>query len=317
MVLAILMFEPAEISLEGIRGSGNIRVVQVVEHIGECLQEHPAGSLQVAEDPTTLFGGSDAGAETGFPVLDLGDELVPLSDGLDGHHLAEKNLEMFGFGLLGMTATPAKPLSLNMNQTSLDDDVGPDELEYPDDRRIAVHRGTAGSKVPPGQRLAERQEIAWPFGDIANTMEQGEVLGAHNGKESFVPFEGGAIEDQIGVAWKIALVDRRMGQPIVDDPVKGWWAVPTLFDQLSNHIAFDQPTLEPDEVTVMLVARIFPNEATTARVASPTLLLQRGFSKALKAWRLAVDAPFFWAWETSSLNSFNVVMHKHRWLKGF
>ena len=44
-----------------------------------------------------------------------------------------------------------------------------------------------------------------------------------------------------------------MTHPIVDDPLDGGYAVSALLGQLSERVAFDDPSLKPDLLSIRLV----------------------------------------------------------------
>ena len=56
-----------------------------------------------------------------------------------------------------------------------------------------------------------------------------------------------------------------------DDTPESRNAVTALSGQLSQRVALDNPALEPDTLTQMLVEGIFPTKAATAPTAEPAL----------------------------------------------
>jgi hypothetical protein len=60
-------------------------------------------------------------------------------------------------------------------------------------------------------------------------------------------------------------------QPQVNNPIKFSPAVPTHPGQLSYRVTFRHPELEPDKLSVVLVANIVPVERLAAVIAVPTL----------------------------------------------
>lgn len=162
----------------------------------------------------------------GFPFPDLEDELVALGEGLYFGHPSKEGLEMFGFGSFRMPAAPTQALALDMDQTPLNGQVGPKGMKDPNDLRIAVHRGAAGSQVPHQQGLAEGEEVAISLGDIPHAMEEKGALGTHDRVESLAMLEPRPIENQVRMAAQIAFAGGRTNQPVVDDPPDGRRAVP-------------------------------------------------------------------------------------------
>ena len=66
-MLSIVGFQARKVSFQTVGSGRNVRVVEIVEHVGQSAQKHAAGALDVAEDPTGFFSGSYLGTMLGFP----------------------------------------------------------------------------------------------------------------------------------------------------------------------------------------------------------------------------------------------------------
>jgi hypothetical protein len=78
-----------------------------------------------------------------------------------------------------------------------------------------------------------------------------------------------------------------------DDTPESRNAVTALSGQLSQRVALDNPTLEPDTLTKVLVERVLPDKATTTDQTKPALLLLPSFSMTLYLRRATVWTVFF------------------------
>lgn len=92
------------------------------------MEQHAPGPLQVAEDPPSFRSSSDSAAIAILPKLQFTNELFLLMARGDAHEHQEQLSKFFGIGALGTSAAPGESLTLNMNQTALDDDPGPGAL---------------------------------------------------------------------------------------------------------------------------------------------------------------------------------------------
>ena len=66
-MLAVVGFQALEVSFQPVGSGRDLRVVEVVEHVGQSSQEHAASTLYIAEDPTRFFACCYLCTVTGFP----------------------------------------------------------------------------------------------------------------------------------------------------------------------------------------------------------------------------------------------------------
>jgi len=73
-----------------------------------------------------------------FPVMQLRDKMFSIGSALDGHDLKEEGSEIFGIGAFGIAPTPHEPLSLDVNQATLNQDPRPQQSQDPHQMRITI-----------------------------------------------------------------------------------------------------------------------------------------------------------------------------------
>ncbi|HPQ81619.1 MAG TPA: hypothetical protein PLZ86_07850 [bacterium] len=159
-MLSIVLFKAREVAFEAVSGFGYFRVVEVVKHVWQGFEEHASGSFEIAEDPSTLRYLEEFLSVTIFPVFKVGNEVVAFFNGIDVGHEEEDFTQQFCIMAFRAHAAPHEALTLNMDQTSLDDDLGPNGPEGSDDVRIAVHSAAAGIEASVLEGLKKGCELA-------------------------------------------------------------------------------------------------------------------------------------------------------------
>lgn len=114
-------------------------------------------------------------------------------------------------------------------------------------------------------------------------MNDGEAVSLHDSKDSFALVDERAVEDEMAKPRQVRVVDeRRMVEPIGDDPSDRRETVPALLSQLPHGVALRDPPLEPHSMTQMLVEPVLPDKGTAADGTKPALF-------ALSAGSIALD----------------------------
>src|SRR5512138_1498068 len=102
-----------------------------MEHVRYSCEQHASCSLQVAGNPTALRLPGNTGTVLFLPCTESSQKGIAIRFGIDGKHLQEEVAQMFAIGSLRETSAPPQPLSLNMDQASLDNDIGPVGAQNP------------------------------------------------------------------------------------------------------------------------------------------------------------------------------------------
>ena len=89
-VLSISHLEPTEVSFEAVGVTDDVRIVQVVKHMGERMDNQTAGAFEIAEYVTTFGLEIDFPAVLLFPVDELIDPPVAVDGCADGTELPKQ-----------------------------------------------------------------------------------------------------------------------------------------------------------------------------------------------------------------------------------
>ena len=79
-----------------------------------------------------------------FPSVQVCDKAITVSSRVDGHHPKKQFPQAFCIRTFRKTSTPSQSLALDVDQTPLDDNLRPGELESLDQVRITVYSSTLG-----------------------------------------------------------------------------------------------------------------------------------------------------------------------------
>src|SRR5512138_1920778 len=141
-MLSIVLFQTTEVPLDRIGGFWDGAILQVVEHMGDSLEQHAPGTLQVAEDLAPFRRSCNAFSVAVFPYVQLLQEEIALGSCVDVKNLPEETSQVLGIRSPGKPPAPHQSLPLHMYQASLDDDLGPVVAQDLGHVPIAVNRGT-------------------------------------------------------------------------------------------------------------------------------------------------------------------------------
>jgi len=221
-------------------------IIEIVKHIGKSGQQHASGSFEIAKNASPLGCYSDATPVTMFPQMNLGNKVVTFVRGMDRSHLQKDFPQVFGIGSFGVSSAPTEALSLNVHQTTLNDDRWPKLAQCPGEMGITVDGSGFGPRAPFGQGTAKSAQILGTFGNVHHAMHYRVIFSIHGNKQPFGSLHEGPIQDQVLTGRQVAGKSRQRTQPVVDDPLDGCSAVTTLLGQLSKGIALYDPSPKPD-----------------------------------------------------------------------
>ncbi len=221
-------------------------IIEIVKHIGKSGQQHASGSFEIAKNATSLGFHGDATPVTILPMMNLGKEAVTFVRGMDSCHLQKDFPQVFGIGSFGGSSAPTEALSLNVHQTTLNDDRWPKLAQCPGEMGVPVDGSGFGPGPTFGQGMAESAQIPGTFGNVHHAMHYRVIFSIHGDKQPFGSLHEGPIQDQVLTERQVAGKSRPLTQPVVDDPLDGCSAVTTLLGQLSKGIALYDPSPKPD-----------------------------------------------------------------------
>lgn len=272
-MLSVVLFEASKIAFEAVGCGGDRRMIEIMKHVRQGLEQHTAGTDEIAEHPATFGTVNKTLAVTTFPLGNSVEEHVALLVRTDGRDVEKKFPEMFGIGTRGMATAPHEALTLDMDQTSLNEDRRPEGGQKTDHLGIAIHRATEGSQTLFFERHEEAAELRHRvFGDIVAALDYAVVRSIHEGHNAHAIVEEGAVEDKIAILADRSRRRRRIsGEPRLHDTTQSWCTESTGLMELTNSVAFDHPALEPDPLTMNLVAWQPPGKRSAAVETPPAL----------------------------------------------
>ncbi len=214
--------------------------------MGKSGQQHASGSFEIAKNASPLGGYSDATPVTILPVMNLGKKAITFGRGMDRSHLQKDFPQVFGIGSFRISSAPTKALSLNVHQTTLNDDLWPKLAQSLGKMGVPVDGGSLGPGPTFGQGMAKSSQIPGTFGNVHHAMHYRVIFSIHGDKQPFGSLHEGPIQDQVLIGRQVAGKSRQLTQPVVDDPLDGCSAVTTLLGQLSKGITLYDPSPKPD-----------------------------------------------------------------------
>ena len=114
-MIDIMSFHPAKISFECVRCVRNVLVMEIVEHVRECMPEHSSRPFQITHDPTGLCGRGDGMTESSFPRVDFRKEVVSFFVSVNFGYPEKELAQCFSCDSLGLLSAPHETLSLDVD----------------------------------------------------------------------------------------------------------------------------------------------------------------------------------------------------------
>ncbi len=277
-----------------------------MEHIRQGSDQHASGTLDVAEDVSSFWPGTQLGAILTFPIGDKLQEPVTVPWCTYGGHAAEYLPQPAGIRRLGRGSTPGQSLSLNVDQTSLNDRSRPELMDKLHDIRVTIDREagrTQSHLLEVTQKIAKLGfgTLGYPVFSRHNHMG----LRIHQGNHALWAMEESAIQDEVtALTQAIRTLWHRLIQATIDNPVKLCWAMSTLLGQLANGITLAGPAPEPLPLSIVFCRRIAPGQRMLTGGAKIALSSVGEMAIFLKRCRTP-GTVFFCSNLTSSLKEFS------------
>ena len=244
-----------------------------MEHIRQSSQQHTSGTFNIAEYSTSLRSVVHLVAILAFPVHDILKK--PVADGLgsDRGHSKKDFPQFSGIGCLGRSTAPGQPLPLNMNETSLDDDVRPKLAQHTHNLGIAINGKASRTKAITHEAFEEGHQLG--NGALRDRVLAGHNLvriGVHQSNETSWAVQESTVQDKM-LALGQTKVGRwwRLCQKVVNHTIKLSRAVMALNGKLPNGIALYNPASEPFALFGMFCRRIMPAKQLLAGETKPAL----------------------------------------------
>ncbi len=233
-----------------------------MEHIRQGSYQHASSALDVAEYVASFRPGTQLGAIFAFPIGDKPQEPVAVPRCTYGGYVAEYLPQPAGIRSLGRGATPGQSLSLNVDQTSLNDRSRPELMDKLHDVRVTIDRETDRTQSHLLQvshkfdKLGFRT-LGYPVFSGHNHMG----LRIHQGNNARGAMDESAIQDEVTDLMQVTKnLRRHLVQTTIDNAVKLCWTMSTLLGQLANGITLADPALEPLPLSIVFCRRISPSK---------------------------------------------------------
>ena len=124
-------------------------------------------------------------------------------------------------------------------------------------------------------------------------MNQPVALAVHHCEHPDSSFDVGPIEDQVLDAINLRLASRWALEPVVDDPSERSGTVAALLAQLSDRVAFLDPSLEPDSLPMSTCSLVAPAEGPMTAQTQEALSAVPTQAVELDAGVTTPDTPLF------------------------
>ena len=275
-MLSVSLFESTEEAFGGVGIGWNTRMIQIVEHVGLCVDEHAAGTLDVADDPTPLPGVCNAMTMTFFPSPPVHEEAIAFADGTNTQDPTEQLTQFSSFGILGFGAAPTPTLPVNVHQAPLNDHGGPCRTEHLVQLRIAIDGGTEGVQSSALQVVTNGDHGGFAFLHPVDPRHDLVGLGIDEDHGSNpASIQKRPVDDHMAMPRQVASLDGWVVQPIPNQASQLPFTQSALLAQLSNGIALDHPTPEPHKPACESCTETTAHKRSTATTAPEQLTTGR------------------------------------------
>jgi hypothetical protein len=130
--------------------------------------------------------------------------------------------------------------------------------------------------------MEKSMEISGTLREIIGAIQYFVSHSIHYNNNPFALCDECSIDDNaIAVTRRTILSPRPLLQGTLNDASDAAFAMSTLLGQLTNAVAFNDPSIKPDEFSCILCCRVLPNERMSTVLAVPSLTLERCCSIAL------------------------------------
>lgn len=270
-MLAVMVFEPREVSFETVGGRRDSGVFEVMKHMWQGFEQHTSGTYEVADYPATFGDLRQLESVAVLPCLDRSDKTISLGRSAD-RCCFEKNLpQMSCVWTRRVPTTPHQALALYVYQTALDDDRRPNSLEHSDSLWVAVDSAADWVQAVELKRLEEKIEFRPRiFVNAVLAVDYSARSSIHEGDEAAVLIQEGAVEDQVAGKERLGKCWRPV-EPVMYDTLQLRRAETTEIPDLAHAEPFCQPSLEPYPLIVKALVDPSPVKRPAAVETPPPL----------------------------------------------
>jgi hypothetical protein len=268
----IMELEAAEESLGGVGCVGDAGVCQEVKHVGQRLQQHRSRRAKIALHPLTFVCREQWCSMDAIPGIPIPQESLSVRAAANLQRTSEQRPQQLGVGALGISTAPALSLPLDMHQTPLNDDLGPDGAEHAFQLRISIDGGGERTQTTTCQLPTHllHSPLAFLHAKDAGHDRLGGAIDEHHNTDSPTVQKGSVYHD-MPVSRQIPSIARRMIEPIANHLTHLPGTQAALLAQLTDRVTVSNPADEPDALTRPMRDRAWANKTEAAALAAPAL----------------------------------------------
>ena len=238
-----------------------------MEHVWQGVSDQRHGPFEIFERDAGIWQGSDEDPVGLEPSVVLAHEVVLIRPRANTMKVAKKDSKVTGRLSFGEGSEPTEAFPLDMVETPLNSDGGPDFPDSSQDRMVSVDDNDLGLE----SLLFEPSQVR-ANGVIAFLVHIGienDALGesVHEDDETSVLVEIGAIEQKVFEMPIGNGLPGALAQPKVLNPVQFGPAIAGDCLDLAEAIAFQDPMLEPPALVAKPGVGALPNESLSTTYA--------------------------------------------------
>jgi hypothetical protein len=244
-----------------------------MEHIRQSSDKHTPGSFNVAENVAGFRPGVYYGSVSVFPFSKESKEHIAFILGVDTGDTKEDLPELPSVSGFRLIPAPRQSLALNVDQTALDYNARPQEPNSFHQMWIAINSEAAGPQAPFNKR--DKKSLDLRPGTLGNGVlaaNKPARVSVHKSYQALRSVNKGAVDNHMlalfhsyrGLRWRLCQITANHTRKLPR-------AMPALFRQLPDRVAFNDPAPEPLLFVSLPDVNIGPAKRVPAPGAKPAL----------------------------------------------
>jgi hypothetical protein len=217
-----------------------------VKHIWQSSQKHTPGTFNVTEHVAGLTLVAYLRAIFTFPINDRAKKYVSVCWSPNLRNLEKDLPEPAGVGSFRRSTAPRQTLPLDVYQTPLHYDIGPEPSKNSYHLWVAIYGKTARGQTGGYQRLKEPPQLRFgTLGDTVLPSHDHMSLGIHQGNKTVRTTQKCSVHNEVTALFQIRSGRWYLLQLVIDHSVKFPLAIAALISQLPGRITFNNPASKP------------------------------------------------------------------------
>lgn len=158
-MLAVVLFKTSKVAFKTVGGDGDVRMREIVKHIGQRVEEHASRSFEITGNPAVLGSCCDLMAIPLLPLMKTSEKENVLFGRCDGRHQQEESSQDFGIRSFWVDTAPHESLALDVDEAALNEGGRPQCGDGTNDMWISVEGHTHGVEALLFERQQEVVEL--------------------------------------------------------------------------------------------------------------------------------------------------------------